>query len=110
MGYAVNVLVDIVDGKTRCIVSDFGQSELKSEAYRLSGTPLPRASLALSLFFFHPRLISSFPTVDGGTLLASTGRDNRSTPAADGGDGYLRLRDLLCGDTHAGYPSMANDG
>lgn len=38
---AANVLVD--DNK-RCLVSDFGQSEMRSEAYRLSGTPPPRMS------------------------------------------------------------------
>lgn len=32
---AANVLVD---DKYRCVISDFGQSEMKSEAYRISGT------------------------------------------------------------------------
>ena len=36
---AANVLINDYG---HCIISDFGQSELKSEAYRLSGTPLPR--------------------------------------------------------------------
>jgi serine/threonine protein kinase len=36
---AANVLVD---DKYRCVVSDFGQSEMKSESYRISGTS-PRA-------------------------------------------------------------------
>ncbi|KAH7920215.1 hypothetical protein BV22DRAFT_1098519 [Leucogyrophana mollusca] len=39
---AANVLVDETG---RCVLSDFGQSEMKSEAYRLSGTPLPRGTL-----------------------------------------------------------------
>ena len=36
---AANVLVD---DKYRCVISDFGQSEMKSEAYRISGTRPPR--------------------------------------------------------------------
>jgi serine/threonine protein kinase len=32
----------LVDDKYRCVISDFGQSEMKSEAYRISSTPLPR--------------------------------------------------------------------
>ncbi|EIW75046.1 hypothetical protein CONPUDRAFT_140363 [Coniophora puteana RWD-64-598 SS2] len=39
---AANVLVD---ESGRCVISDFGQSELKSEAYRLSGTALPHGTL-----------------------------------------------------------------
>ncbi|KAF9008496.1 hypothetical protein BDZ89DRAFT_1079023 [Hymenopellis radicata] len=36
---ASNVLVD---DEFRCVITDFGQSEMKSEAFRLSGTPPPR--------------------------------------------------------------------
>lgn len=32
----------LVDDNKRCLVCDFGQSEMRSEAYRLSGTPPPR--------------------------------------------------------------------
>ena len=32
----------LVDDKYRCVISDFGQSEMKSEAYRISGTLVPR--------------------------------------------------------------------
>ncbi|KAJ7367714.1 hypothetical protein DFH08DRAFT_4178 [Mycena albidolilacea] len=39
---AANVLVD---DRIHCLVSDFGQSEMKSEAYRLSGTALPHGTL-----------------------------------------------------------------
>ncbi|KAL1938386.1 hypothetical protein VTO73DRAFT_11626 [Trametes versicolor] len=39
---ASNVLVD---DKGHCIISDFGQSEMKSEAYRISGMPLPHGTL-----------------------------------------------------------------
>ncbi|KAF8147822.1 hypothetical protein B0H34DRAFT_738281 [Crassisporium funariophilum] len=39
---AANVLVD---DKFRCVISDFGQSEMKSEAYRISGTPPPHGTL-----------------------------------------------------------------
>lgn len=45
---AVNVLVD---DDIRCVISDFGQSEMKSEAYRLSGTP-PPGELSISLVFY----------------------------------------------------------
>ena len=38
----------LVDDKYRCVISDFGQSEMKSEAYRLSNTPLPR----MLIFFY----------------------------------------------------------
>lgn len=35
----------LVDDELHCVISDFGQSEMKSEAYRISGTPPPRVSL-----------------------------------------------------------------
>ncbi|KAF5386293.1 hypothetical protein D9757_008606 [Collybiopsis confluens] len=36
---AANVLVD---DRIHCVIGDFGQSEMRSEAYRISGTPPPR--------------------------------------------------------------------
>lgn len=39
----------LVDDKGHCIISDFGQSEMKSEAYRISGMPLPRKYSAVSV-------------------------------------------------------------
>ncbi|PPR04893.1 hypothetical protein CVT26_012713 [Gymnopilus dilepis] len=39
---ASNVLVD---NKYRCVISDFGLSEMKSEAFRISGTPPPHGTL-----------------------------------------------------------------
>ncbi|ESK86494.1 hypothetical protein Moror_9860 [Moniliophthora roreri MCA 2997] len=39
---AANVLVD---DRIHCVISDFGQSEMKSEAYRISGTPVPHGTL-----------------------------------------------------------------
>ncbi|KAF8889717.1 hypothetical protein CPB85DRAFT_1333584 [Mucidula mucida] len=39
---ASNVLVN---DEFRCVITDFGQSEMKSEAFRLSGTPLPHGAL-----------------------------------------------------------------
>ncbi|KAF8634740.1 hypothetical protein AX15_000748 [Amanita polypyramis BW_CC] len=39
---AANVLVD---DRLHCVISDFGQSEMKSEAYRISGMPLPHGTL-----------------------------------------------------------------
>lgn len=35
----------LVDDRGHCIISDFGQSEMKSEAYRISGEPLPHGTL-----------------------------------------------------------------
>jgi hypothetical protein len=32
----------LVDDKIRCVISDFGQSEMKSEVYRITGTSPPR--------------------------------------------------------------------
>ena len=45
---AANILVD---DDTRCVISDFGQSEMKSEVYRLSRAPLPRKSDRLCIIF-----------------------------------------------------------
>jgi serine/threonine protein kinase len=42
---AANVLVD---DKYRCVISDFGQSEMKSEAYRISGTLPPRMFIIIT--------------------------------------------------------------
>lgn len=39
---AANILVD---DDTRCVISDFGQSEMKSEVYRISRTPVPHGTL-----------------------------------------------------------------
>ena len=41
----------LVDDEFRCVITDFGQSEMKSEAFRLSGTPPPRMSLFLDCSF-----------------------------------------------------------
>ena len=35
----------LVDDRGHCVISDFGQSEIKSEVYRLSGTPTPHGTL-----------------------------------------------------------------
>jgi abelson tyrosine-protein kinase 1 len=35
----------LVDDNLRCVISDFGQSEMKSEVYRISRTPAPRMYL-----------------------------------------------------------------
>jgi abelson tyrosine-protein kinase 1 len=32
----------LVDDDTRCVISDFGQSEMKSEVYRITGISQPR--------------------------------------------------------------------
>jgi len=44
---AANVFVD---DEIRCVISDFGQSEMKSEAFRISGTPPPCMSFPLISF------------------------------------------------------------
>jgi len=49
---AANILVD---DDTRCVISDFGQSEMKSEVYRISRTPVPRKSDRLSIIFLYIR-------------------------------------------------------
>lgn len=35
----------LVDDKLRCVITDFGQSEMRSEAYRISGTQEPHGTL-----------------------------------------------------------------
>ncbi|TCD62464.1 hypothetical protein EIP91_006834 [Steccherinum ochraceum] len=35
----------LVDDRGHCVISDFGQSEMKNEVYRVSGTPLPHGTL-----------------------------------------------------------------
>ena len=34
-----------MDDRGHCVISDFGQSEIKSEVYRLSATPTPHGTL-----------------------------------------------------------------
>ena len=46
---ASNVLVD---NNSRCLIADFGLSEMKSEAFRISGTPAIRGSGHLYPYFF----------------------------------------------------------
>ena len=47
-----------MDDRHHCVISDFGQSEMKTEVYRISGLPLPRASLSLyCLGLPHQRLV-----------------------------------------------------
>ena len=47
----------LVDDKYRCVISDFGLSEMKSEAYRISGTRPPRMlvviTFILTILTFH---------------------------------------------------------
>ncbi|TFK36539.1 hypothetical protein BDQ12DRAFT_755204 [Crucibulum laeve] len=50
---ASNVLID--DG-IHCVISDFGQSEMKSEVHRISGLPFPRGTLRWQA----PELMSGF--------------------------------------------------
>ena len=55
---AANILVD---DDTRCVISDFGQSEMKSEVYRISRTPIPRKSDGLSIMFLYNRPLHLTP-------------------------------------------------
>ena len=41
----------LVDDKYRCVISDFGQSEMKSEVYRISGTLPPRMFIIIIITF-----------------------------------------------------------
>ena len=41
----------LIDDKYRCVINDFGQSELKSEVYRISGTLPPRMFIIISFIF-----------------------------------------------------------
>ena len=38
----------LVDDEYRCVISDFGQSEMKSEVYRISGTLPPRMFVVIA--------------------------------------------------------------
>ena len=54
----------LVDDKIRCVIADFGQSELKSEAYRMSGTVPPPRALTFFLCYC-PFLLSHWQHTDG---------------------------------------------
>ena len=41
----------LVDDKYRCVISDFGQSEMKSEAYRITGALAPRMFVIIIIMF-----------------------------------------------------------
>ena len=40
----------LVDDRLHCVISDFGQSEMKSEVFRLSRQPVPRSSSSVPLY------------------------------------------------------------
>src|ERR1700761_1453857 len=64
-GQAANILVD---DDTRCVISDFGQSEMKSEVYRITHASQPRTSV-FSSNCRPPTLARLDPTLFlGGTL------------------------------------------
>ena len=54
----------LVNDNLRCVISDFGQSEMKSEVYRISRTPVPR-QLSFTLLFISILIDSS---ISDGTL------------------------------------------
>ena len=55
MQQGANVLVD---DKIRCILSDFGQSEMKSEVFRITGTAPACESTGISSFALHNTHVS----------------------------------------------------
>ena len=59
---ASNVLVD---NKYRCVISDFGLSEMKSEAFRISGTPPPRMSFNACLLWITAYVHGQMELSDG---------------------------------------------
>ena len=61
---AANILVD---NDTRCVISDFGQSEMKSEVYRITRASQPRMFEYPSNCYQHLTRSNSVPAV-GGTL------------------------------------------
>lgn len=48
----------LVDDGFRCVISDFGLSEMKSEAYRISGRPPQRK---LRIFLVAPPVLTASP-------------------------------------------------
>lgn len=42
----------LVDDHCRCVISDFGQSEMKSEVCRITGSSMQSKSLSLSIYEF----------------------------------------------------------
>ena len=78
----VNVLVDY---KYRCLISDFGQSEMKSEAYRMSGMPPPGESSSVFAASRHHMLIHSVlvRTLRWQAPELMSGQNQEMTPAVD---------------------------
>lgn len=104
-GQAANVLVD---DTIRCVISDFGQSEMKSEAYRISGTTPPRM---FTLFLGLLDSLMIYCRLRWDTALAGTGVDVGAEPAGvDATDGRVRIRDLLRGNLVHGKDAMATSG
>ena len=70
-----------MDNNTRCLVSDFGQSEMRSEAYRPSRTPAPDMPIILSTMLTTPTIIPrrlKLPNVQFDNVV-QRGRDFRHT-------------------------------
>ena len=97
----------LVDNDTSCVISDFGQSEMKTEVYRITRASQPRT------FEIHSRhrpltldLIRLCFYCRWDVALASPRTDARR-PCADAGDGRLRVRHFLRGDPHHGRATVA---
>jgi serine/threonine protein kinase len=96
---AANVLVD---DKFRCAISDFGQSEMKSEAYRISGTA-PR-TLIFSAFWINQITMSR-----GNSSLAVSRTHVREELSDDCGR-RLGVLYLLRGNSQHGTDALATHG
>ena len=70
----------LVDDKYRCVISDFGQSEMKSEAYRISGTLPPRMFVIITFVFLSSEFRSYTVFLRWNTSMAVTRAYGRSKP------------------------------
>jgi hypothetical protein len=67
----------LVDDKYRCVISDFGQSEMKSEVYRISRTLPPRMFVNIITFILRYRIFSTL-SLRWNASMAVTGAYGRS--------------------------------
>ena len=103
---AANVLVD---DDTSCVIADFGQSEMKSEVYRITRMSQPRTFFCsrydpLTLDCIRPCLHCRWDI----TLASARADARRRNP--DVRDGCLRVCHLLLGDSQNGSPTVAAYG
>ena len=100
----------LVDDNLRCVISDFGQSEMKSEVYRISRTPVPR-QLYFAIFFLFSSILTRFVDIRRDAALASTRADVWLESALSyTSNGRLLVRHSLCRDCGDGEATLAVDG